>query len=47
MPSVQHQQHFITPAVNFDLMPQLELNVGVGIRVTQASNGLFLKSIVG
>jgi hypothetical protein len=44
---VQEQQHFIVPALNFDFLPQLELNLGVGIGVTRASNGIFLKSIVG
>jgi len=44
---VQEQQHFIVPALNFDFLPQLELNLGVGIGVTRASNGVFLKSIVG
>ena len=44
---VQQQQHFIVPALNFDFIPQLELNLGVGIGVTRASNGLFLKSIIG
>jgi hypothetical protein len=43
----QEQQHFIVPALNFDFLPQLELNLGVGIGVTRASNGIFLKSIVG
>jgi hypothetical protein len=47
MPSVQKQQHFIVPALNFFLVPGLELNLGVGVGLTQASNGLFLKSIVG
>jgi len=44
---VQEQQHFIVPTLNFDFIPQLELNLGVGIGVTRASNGIFLKSIVG
>jgi hypothetical protein len=44
---VQEQQHFIVPALNFDFIPQLELNLGVGIGVTRASQGVFLKSIVG
>ena len=44
---VQEQQHFIVPTLNFYLIPQLELNLGVGIGVTRASNGVFLKSIVG
>jgi hypothetical protein len=47
MPSVQNQQHFIVPALNFNLIPRLELNLGVGVGLTRASNGLFLKSIVG
>jgi hypothetical protein len=44
---VQEQQHFIVPTLNFNFLPQLELNLGVGIGVTRASNGVFLKSIVG
>ena len=44
---VQDQQHFIVPTLNFHFLPQLELNLGVGIGVTRASNGVFLKSIVG
>lgn len=47
LPSVQSQQHFIVPALNFDLVSRLELNLGVGIGVTRASNGAFVKSIVG
>lgn len=46
-PSVQDQQHFVVPAVNFHFIPQLELNLGVGLGVTRASNGAFVKSIVG
>jgi hypothetical protein len=44
---VQEQQHFVVPALNFDLIPRLELNLGVGIGVTRASHGVFLKSIIG
>jgi hypothetical protein len=44
---VQEQQHFIVPALNFYFIPQLELNLGVGLGVTRASDGVFLKSIVG
>jgi hypothetical protein len=44
---VQEQQHFIVPALNFYFVPRLELNLGVGLGVTRASNGVFLKSIVG
>ena len=44
---VQEQQHFIVPTLNFYVIPQLELNLGVGIGLTRASNAVFLKSIVG
>ncbi len=47
LPSVQHQQHFIVPALNFDFLPQLEMNLGVGIGMTRASNGTFVKTIIG
>jgi len=47
LPGVQHQQHFIVPALNFDVLPQLELNLGVGIGMTRASNGTFVKTIIG
>ena len=47
LPSVQSQQHFIVPALNLPLTSRLELNLGVGIGLTHASNGTFLKSIVG
>ncbi len=47
LPSVQHQQHFIVPALDFTFLNQLELNLGVGIGLTRASNGTFVKTIVG
>ena len=47
LPSIQRQQHFIVPAVNLDLDPRLEINLGVGFGLTRASNGVFLKSILG
>jgi hypothetical protein len=47
LPAAQHQQHFLVPAVNLTLFLQLELNVGVGVGLTTASNGTFLKSIIG
>jgi hypothetical protein len=47
LPGVQQQQHFIVPALNFDFLPQLELNFGVGIGMTRASNGTFVKTIIG
>lgn len=47
LPGVQRQQHFIVPAANLHIFQALELNLGVGFGVTRASNGVFLKSIVG
>jgi hypothetical protein len=47
LPAVQSQQHFIVPALNLPLLERLELNLGVGIGLTRASNGAFIKSIVG
>jgi hypothetical protein len=47
LPSLHDQQHFVVPALNFDLLPQLELNFGVGVGLTNASEGVFIKSIVG
>lgn len=44
---VQRQQHFIVPALNLNLLPRLELNLGVGIGLTRNSNGTFVKSIIG
>jgi hypothetical protein len=47
LPALQSQQHFIVPAVNHDLDPRLEINLGVGFGLTRASNGVFIKSIFG
>ena len=47
IPGVQSQQHFIVPCINLDLDPRLELNLGVGVGLTRASNGTFVKSIIG
>jgi hypothetical protein len=47
LPDVDHQQQFIVPTLNFDFLPQLELNFGVGFGLTRASNGTFVKSIIG
>ncbi len=47
IPSTSQQQHFVVPAINLNLLPQLEFNVGVGIGTTKASQGIFLKSIIG
>ncbi len=47
LPGAQRQQHFIVPALNFQFLRRMELNVGVGIGLTRASNGTFLKTIVG
>ncbi len=47
LPAVERQQHFIVPAVDLHLDPRLELNLGVGFGLTRASNGTFVKSIIG
>ena len=47
LPSVESQQHFIVPTANLHIIENLELNLGIGIGLTRASNGTFLKSIVG
>jgi hypothetical protein len=47
LPSVQDQQHFLVPTINLFLVPQLEVNAGVGFGLTRASNGVFLKAILG
>jgi hypothetical protein len=47
LPGAQQQQHFIVPALNFHFVEQLELNIGVGIGLTRASNGTIVKTIVG
>jgi hypothetical protein len=47
LPSLQKQQHFIVPALNFYFLPQLELNLGLGVGLTNSSDGVFIKSIVG
>jgi hypothetical protein len=47
LPGVQYQQHFLVPALNLDIDPRLEVNLGVGFGLTRASNGVFLKSILG
>ena len=44
---IKDQQHFVVPTLNFFLLPQLELNTGIGFGLTRASNGVFLKAIVG
>lgn len=47
LPNVQQQQHFLVPALNLELDPRLEINLGVGFGLTRASNGVFIKSIFG
>jgi len=47
LPGVQHQQQFIVPTLNIDVLDQLELNLGVGFGLTDASNATFVKTIVG
>ena len=45
--SLQKQQHFIVPALNLHFLPQLELNLGLGVGLTNSSDGVFIESIVG
>jgi hypothetical protein len=47
LPSISKQQHFLVPALNLNLDPRLEVNLGVGFGLTRASNGAFIKSILG
>jgi hypothetical protein len=47
LPGIQNQQHFVVATLNFYLHPQLELNTGIGFGLTRASNGVFLKAIIG
>lgn len=47
LPGAQRQQHFIVPALNFQFISRLELNVGVGFGLTRTSNGTFVKTILG
>jgi hypothetical protein len=47
LPKVQEQQHFLVPTLNLFVIPQMELNAGVGFGLTHASNGVFLKAIFG
>lgn len=47
LPALDRQQHFIVPAINLFLTTRLELNFGVGLGLTRASDGTFVKSIVG
>jgi hypothetical protein len=47
LPPAQEQQHFLVPTINLFVIPQMELNAGVGWGLTRASNGVFLKAIFG
>jgi hypothetical protein len=47
LPSVQQQQHFLVPTINLFIVPQMEVNAGAGFGLTSASNGVFLKAILG
>jgi len=47
LPGVQRQQHFLVPAINLPFVNRLEFNLGVGLGVTKASHGVFVKSIIG
>jgi hypothetical protein len=45
--SVDRQQHFIAPGFDLIPTPALKINFGVGLGLTRASNGAFVKSTVG
>jgi hypothetical protein len=47
LPKIQEQQHFLVPTINLFIVPQMEVNAGVGFGLTRASNGVFLKAILG
>lgn len=47
MPSIADQQHFLVPAVNLYLVPQLEFNFGYGVGLTSGWRGRFFKGTVG
>lgn len=47
LPPAQEQQHFVVPTINLFLLPQMELNAGIGWGLTRTSNGVFLKAIFG
>jgi hypothetical protein len=47
LPSAPAQQHVLVPALNLHLLPQLELDLGVGLGLPRESRGMFLESIVG
>ncbi|MGH7932490.1 MAG: hypothetical protein ACREQN_04910 [Candidatus Binataceae bacterium] len=45
--NLDEQQQFIVPAVNLHLTPPLEFNFGVGVGLTRAYSGDFIKGTVG
>ena len=47
LPSIENQQHFLVPSINLHLAPQLEMNAGYGVGVTNASLGRFFKGTIG
>lgn len=47
IPGVEGQEHFLVPALNLNVLPQLEINLGTGVGLTRESRGIFVKSIVG
>ncbi len=47
LPRIQRQQQFLVPTLNFFFLPQMEINVGLGWGLTHASNGVFVKAILG
>jgi hypothetical protein len=47
IPGAERQQHFLVPALNVELLGHLSVNVGVGFGLTDASDGTFVKTILG
>ena len=47
LPAVEDQEYFLVPSINLHLAPQLEINTGYGVGLTNASLGRFFKGTIG
>jgi hypothetical protein len=45
--SVSQQQHHVSPAINLNIAPRWEINFGLGVGVTDATDHLIAKMILG
>ncbi|MGB0016380.1 MAG: hypothetical protein WBQ12_06705 [Candidatus Sulfotelmatobacter sp.] len=45
--AVSQQQHQIVPAIDLNIAPQWEINFGLGVGVTGATDHLIAKMILG